>query len=385
MPSPQSYEAHGKTVYQFRFRRPDNNSRTTIRLHDATERYAIEAGEQLDILIQANQLQTDLPPRTMRWLSEVPERFYDRLVGAGLVEPRVEKNSVKLDEFLDGYVALKSADGSFKGEWSKSTTTKRKQSVKDLVQYFGGNKDIRDVSVQDGQKWKNWLLGEKSRNLSPASTSKKIKDARQFFEHAIDLDLIERNPFTKVKLPPQDNPDRMRYVSASEVNAVLDVVTDREFRLTIALARFAGFRTPSEAQQLRWNDIDRGSKIMLVQSPKLRQNSTRGRRTCPIFPELVPHFDAFPAPTNRQQLVLPGLRSQNLRTQFCRYVVEAGLTPWPKLFHNLRASALTDLVEIHSLPSVCKWLGTSPKIAMKHYFMLRGRELSDPDDQENNR
>ncbi|EMI25186.1 tyrosine-type recombinase/integrase [Rhodopirellula europaea] len=385
MPKPESYQARGKTVYKFRIIRSDNGKRTTIRLHDATEKYAVEAGDQLDILIQANRFQTDLPPRTTLWLSEVPERFYERLVSAGLIEPRTEKSSVKLDEFLDGYVALKSADGSYKGEWSKSTTTKRKQSVKDLVQYFGGNKDIRDVSVQDGQKWKNWLLGEKSRNLSPASTSKKIKDARQFFEHAIDLDLIERNPFAKVKLPPQDNPDRMRYVSATEVNAVLDVITDPEFRLTIALARFAGFRTPSEAQQLRWNDVDRASKIMLVQSPKLRQNSTRGRRTCPIFPQLVPYFDALPAPTNRQQLVLPGLRSQNLRTQFCRYVVEAGLTPWPKLFHNLRASALTDLVDVHSLPSVCKWLGTSPKIAMKHYFMLRGRELSDPDDQENNR
>lgn len=90
----------------------------------------------------------------------------------------------------------------------------------------------------------------------------------------------------------------------------------------------------------------------------------------------------MPTRANPQQHVLPGLQSTNLRTQFSRYIEKAELIPWPRLFHNLRASALTDLVEQNSLPSVCKWLGTSPKIAMKHYFMLRGRELSDPDDQK---
>ncbi len=241
------------------------------------------------------------------------------------------------------------------------------------------------MSVQDAQRWKNWLLGEKSRNLAPASTSKKLNDARQFFEHAIDLELITRNPFSKVKLPPQDNPDRMQYVSADDVNAVLAVVTDPEFRLAIALARYAGFRTPSEAQQLRWCDLDRKNGTMLVHSPKLKRDSTGGRRTCPIFDNIVPHLQALPQATDTRLPVMPALasvRNTNLRTQFCRYIKKAGLTPWPKLFHNLRASALTDLVEKHSLPSVCKWLGTSPKVAMKHYFMLRGRELAGPSGRE---
>ncbi|EMI55404.1 tyrosine-type recombinase/integrase [Rhodopirellula sallentina] len=382
MTKPESYQAHGKTVYKFRIKRPDNGRRTTIRLHDATKKYANDTGDQLDILIQANKFQTDLPPRTMKWLSEVPERFYERLVGAGLIEPRTEKSSTRLNDFLEGYINLKSAGGSFKGEWSESTTIKRNQSAKDLVAYFGKDTDLRDVSVQDAQKWKNWLLDEKSRNLSPASTSKKIKDARQIFEHAIDLDLIPKNPFAKVKLPPQDNPDRMRYVPVEDVNAVLAVITDPEFRLAIALARYAGFRTPSEVQQLRWCDLDWKNKTMLLHSPKLKRDSTGGRRSCPIFDDIVPHLQALPHASDTQLPVMPAVatvRNTNLRTQFCRYIKKAGLTPWPRLFHNLRASALTDLVEKHSLPSVCKWLGTSPKVAMKHYFMLRGRELLGPD------
>lgn len=382
MPTPKSYQARGKTVFTYRIKRPDNGKRTTIRLHDATQRYATEVGGHLDVLVQANQYQTDLPPKVSQWLSEVPDRFYDRLVGAGLIEPREENGNCQLGEFLVRYVDLKSSNGSNKSDWGESTTIKRQQTVNDLVDFFGANKNLRDVSAEDAQRWKNWLLDEKSRNLSKASASKKLKDARQFFGFAVELQSIDRNPFAKVKLPPQDNPDRMRYIPAADINKVISAITDPELRLVIGLARYAGFRTPSEAQNLCWCDVDLANATMLVNSPKLRHDATGGLRSCPVFPALIPLFKAMPVPIDQTQPVMPGLASmvdKNQRTQFKRYLKQAGLTPWPRLFHNLRASALTDLADRNSLPCVCKWLGTSPKIAMKHYFILRGRELSDPD------
>jgi hypothetical protein len=38
-----------------------------------------------------------------------------------------------------------------------------------------------------------------------------------------------------------------------------------------------------------------------------------------------------------------GWRNCNLRTQFERIVKRTGLTPWPKLFHAMRASRETEL------------------------------------------
>ena len=59
----------------------------------------------------------------------------------------------------------------------------------------------------------------------------------------------------------------------------------------------------------------------------------------------------------------------NLRTTFQKIVRRAGLKPWPRLFHNLRASRETELAEIYPLQVVTGWLGNTPAVAMRHYLM----------------
>ena len=46
------------------------------------------------------------------------------------------------------------------------------------------------------------------------------------------------------------------------------------------------------------------------------------------------------------------------------------IEPWPKLFHNLRASRQTELTSRYPLHVVCKWLGNSASIAAKHYLQV---------------
>ena len=60
----------------------------------------------------------------------------------------------------------------------------------------------------------------------------------------------------------------------------------------------------------------------------------------------------------------------NLRTQFERLIRRVGLTPWPRLMHNLRASRETELAAEFPLHVVTRWLGNTPKIAMKHYLQV---------------
>ena len=57
----------------------------------------------------------------------------------------------------------------------------------------------------------------------------------------------------------------------------------------------------------------------------------------------------------------------NLRTRFLRIIKRAGLTPWPKLFHQLRASCETDLLAEFPISAVTEWLGHSPEVALRHY------------------
>jgi hypothetical protein len=64
-----------------------------------------------------------------------------------------------------------------------------------------------------------------------------------------------------------------------------------------------------------------------------------------------------------------GWLNANPRTSFEKIVRRAGLTPWPRLFHNLRASRETELVGRFPIQTVTAWLGNTPSVAMKHYLM----------------
>ena len=68
----------------------------------------------------------------------------------------------------------------------------------------------------------------------------------------------------------------------------------------------------------------------------------------------------------------------NLRTPLLRVIAAAGLQPWPKLFQNLRANALTDLAEVYPIHTVCKWLGNTVVVAMNHYVIIKRHEYSGP-------
>jgi hypothetical protein len=61
-----------------------------------------------------------------------------------------------------------------------------------------------------------------------------------------------------------------------------------------------------------------------------------------------------------------GWANANLRTTLTKIVRRAGLQPWPRLFHNLRASRETELAESFPIQVVTSWLGNTPNIAMRH-------------------
>jgi hypothetical protein len=56
-----------------------------------------------------------------------------------------------------------------------------------------------------------------------------------------------------------------------------------------------------------------------------------------------------------------------MRATFARIVRRAGVEPWSRLWHSLRASCESDLAQSFPLATVAKWLGNSPSIALRHY------------------
>lgn len=72
-----------------------------------------------------------------------------------------------------------------------------------------------------------------------------------------------------------------------------------------------------------------------------------------------------------------GWQNCNLRTTFTKIVKRAGLTTWPRLFHNLRNSRQTELAERFPSHVVCDWLGNSEDIARKHYYQTTDAHFAD--------
>src|SRR5687767_6032844 len=56
--------------------------------------------------------------------------------------------------------------------------------------------------------------------------------------------------------------------------------------------------------------------------------------------------------------------------QLHRIIRKAGLTPWPRLFHNLRATRQTELNEQFPAHVVCAWIGNTEKVAQNHYLQV---------------
>jgi hypothetical protein len=124
---------------------------------------------------------------------------------------------------------------------------------------------------------------------------------------------------------------------------------------------------------LRWVDVDWERGRFIVHSPKTEHHPGRDRRAVPLFPELLPYLrDGFEQAPEGSEYVISCYRkpNTNLRTRLMRIIERAGLTPWPKLFQNLRSTRQTELEDRFPSHVVCAWMGNSRPIAAKHYLQV---------------
>ena len=126
-------------------------------------------------------------------------------------------------------------------------------------------------------------------------------------------------------------------------------------------------------QRTRWSDRNSRCVPWPSNTAKTARHTGHESRTVPLFPELKPFLEAvFDQAEPGSEYVINRYRdaTSNLRTQLTRIVKNAGLTPWPRIFHNMRASRQTELEEIFPTHVTCRWLGNSPQVARKHYLQL---------------
>ena len=294
----------------------------------------------------------------IKWLSERDCMTIDKLVAVGLIQ---ERTSATLEIFLQSYIDRR-------GNVKSSTAVFYHHTVRCLTEYFGADKPLHTITQGDADLWRLWLITDQK--LADNTVRRRCGLAKQFFRAAQRQRLISNNPFTDLKATVQRNEKRDYFVSIDETKKVLDACPDAQWRLLFALSRYGGLRCPSEHLGLRWGDIDWERGRMVIHSPKTEHHTGGESRVVPIFPELRPYLEeVFEQAEPGTEYVITRYRETNvnLRTQLIRIIHRAGLTPWPKLFQNLRATRATELVEIFPSHVAAAWLGHCEAVAEKHY------------------
>lgn len=314
------------------------------------------------------------------WVAGIGEQLAAKLAAVKLIPLR---ESRKLKEFLDNYIAGRAGDGATK----PATLITIHRVSHDLVDFFKAGADLRGINTEEAEKFKKYY---QDKGLAPATSYRRLKMAKMLFGFAMKLKLVSENPFANVR-GKNINPTGRRYHLSLGDTLTLLRVANPSWRIIIALARLAGLRTPSETLSLRWEHVNFSTGRMSVPEPKNERHEGRGTRIVPIFAALRPYLEEarkLAAPgevyvvggatgeTYREAGHGPnGWMGSNLRTTFLKIIDRAGLTPWPKLFQNLRSSCETDLMQYHPIHVVTAWLGNTPKIALGHYLQTLDRDF----------
>ena len=259
--------------------------------------------------------------------------------------------------FWDEYTASRT-------DFSESTTKGFKTARKHAAAAFG-SKRLDQITVAHAKQFSRDLL----QSCAGSHAKKILERTRTIFNAAIDSRLATDNPFEDTKIRATVDKSRQKYVSEQTAEAVLAQFTSAEGRALFALARWCGLRVPHEPLALTWDCID--WELERVRIP----NATKtGWRVVPLFPRALAELSALWATDPDGPFVFTrarGSAATTWREWLLAAIAAAQLKPWPKLWHNCRASLRTDLEDRFPTQVCNAWLGHSTRVAVDHYLLVK--------------
>jgi integrase len=349
-------------------------TRRTVYLGKISNKDGEAVRRRIESILSAKILGSPIPQDDAVWLKKAP-RFCKKLVAVGLLAPETVSPQAAvptLAEFLDRYLERHA------GSRKPGTVAVWKLIINNLKELMPPDIRLDKITVGHAKEFHEQL---KARGMATTTIHKRIQFARQFLHDAVDWKIIDENPFCKVRT--QRSTVKVNEFVPREVIERLMQKASPVWRVILGLSRFGGLRTPSETLSIRWDDIDWEMNRMSIPEPKVEHHEGRGIRSCPIFPELRPILEeAFELADEGDKYVVAapayraaartgsGWKNTNLRTELLRLMRRAGVSPWSRLFHSMRASRQTELQREFPIHVVCSWLGNSPRIAQQSYLLV---------------
>ncbi|MDP6543511.1 MAG: tyrosine-type recombinase/integrase [Phycisphaerae bacterium] len=336
-------------------------SRPKIGLGKINARQAANICGHVEQLCRAKKSQQSIPDATAAWVADLAGKLRSRLEALALVNPKVSIGVPTIEALADEFIAARA-------DVKESTRIGYRQVKSDLVGFFKADRSIDTITPADAKQFKIHL-GTK-RNLATGTVNRRCRRAKQFFAFAVDSRYLSESPFAKVKAGQSVNSDNFAFIDPETTKRLIEAAPDVQWRLIIALARYAGLRIPSELLPLKWSDVLWDQKRINITSPKTAHQG-KPERVIPLFPELETILsEAYALATPGDTYIITRYRdtTQNLRTTLLRIIRNAGLTRWPRLFQNMRSSRITELAEHFPAHVLDSWFGNTETVREAHYL-----------------
>lgn len=347
----------------------ENHKKRSIWLGDIPKHDAESWRVHVSYLAASKTSGSVFPLHTSRWIAELTKTMRGKLETAGLiVVPKLDDSPWTIEKLCDTYIDSRKSIAD-------RTRTKLEQVKNGLIEHFGANREILSITQADAEAWREWLASSSNRRnkntkkLAEATVRRRTGIAKEFARFALKAKKMIDNPFAHLSSGNKANDERQFFVTQDLFSKLVEKAPCAEWRAILALSRFGGIRCPSETMTLVWADVDFVHSRVVI-----RENKTKSR-VVPMFPELRPaleellqSLDEKPSPIDPVIATKRGSESY-MRTMLTKIMKRAGVTPWPRLFHNMRATRETELLAIFPCKDVCDWIGNSQAVAMKHYAM----------------
>ena len=173
-------------------------------------------------------------------------------------------DSPTLEKFYDEYVNY------VKITLSSSYLRSVKLSFKILMDDFGKDKKLPEISVKDAEDFKIRRI-----KTAPKGYAVYIRTIRAAFNIAVDWELIPSNPFGKIKFR-KTQITKPLYLTENEFNKILPLTASPDLKNLFIFCFYTGIRL-SEAVNLRWRNLNLKQKLLTIGDSEFTTKNARQR------------------------------------------------------------------------------------------------------------
>lgn len=254
---------------------------------------------------------------------------------------------------------------------AQGTVTLTEDTIDYLVRRFGEDRRLDKITPADAEDFVVWM--SKTEGLREATVCRHVRTCKTIWGRAIKRRVCAESPWLDCKSTPRKVAKEVLDITDAGVSQLVEAGNSDQWRSLVALCAWAGMRR-GEALRVGWQDCQWDRHRIRVRLPDGQQDADtkHAERWTLMTPELERVLrECFDRAPEGSAGPCDGMPTDNLDRDMGVLIRRAGMVPWPRPFHALRAWRVSTWKLKYPGPVVDAWLGHSEEVSDEHYFGVR--------------